>query len=119
MWPPPCASWTASRCRRATPICKATSAGPHSPCRARCTAGGKVAAVATGARAVAAPEGDRTCGVKAAWLDDAPGDAPVAGELAHEPMPAERAARDGESERGVLDAVRHHSLGYAAWDDAG
>ena len=34
-------------------------------------------------------------------------------------MAAERAARDGESDRGVLDAVRYHSLGYAAWDDVG
>jgi HD superfamily phosphohydrolase YqeK len=29
------------------------------------------------------------------------------------------AERDGERDRGVLDAVRYHSLGYAGWDDVG
>jgi HD superfamily phosphohydrolase YqeK len=34
-------------------------------------------------------------------------------------MAAERAAHDGETDQGVLDAVRYHSLGYARWDDVG
>src|SRR5438094_750753 len=45
--------------------------------------------------------------------------APGADALAHGPMAAERAARAGETDRGVLDAVRYHSLGYAGWDDVG
>src|SRR5205085_12004512 len=57
--------------------------------------------------------------LKAAWLHDALRDAPAANELAHGPMAAERAAREGETDRGVLDAVRYHSLGYAGWDDVG
>src|SRR5207302_388459 len=116
MWPLPCASWTASRCRRATPICRATSAGPHSRCRARCAHIERVVALlATWAAALRAPEAERARWVKAAWLHDALRDAPAAGELAHGPMAAERAARDGESDRGVLDAVRYHSLGYVSW----
>jgi HD superfamily phosphohydrolase YqeK len=37
----------------------------------------------------------------------------------HGPAAATAAAADGEHDRGVLDAVRYHSFGYAAWDDAG
>ncbi len=37
----------------------------------------------------------------------------------HGPAAAEAAARHGERDRGVLDAVRYHSLGYAGWDDVG
>src|SRR5204862_395895 len=57
--------------------------------------------------------------LRAGWLHDALRDAPAANELAHGPMAAERAARAGETDRGVLDAVRYHSLGYAGWDDVG
>jgi HD superfamily phosphohydrolase YqeK len=57
--------------------------------------------------------------VRAAWLHDALRDAPAADELAHGPMAADRAARDGETDQGVLDAVRFHSLGSARWDDVG
>ena len=35
------------------------------------------------------------------------------------PAAAVAAEREGERDRGVLDAVRYHSLGYAGWDDAG
>lgn len=56
---------------------------------------------------------------RAAWLHDALRDAPAADELAHGPMAAERAARGGETDQGVLDAVRYHSLGFARWDDVG
>ena len=57
--------------------------------------------------------------LRAAWLHDALRDAPAVNALAHGPLAADRAAREGEVDRGVLDAVRYHSLGYAGWDDAG
>jgi len=40
-------------------------------------------------------------------------------ELLHGPAAAEYAARLGERDRGVLDAVRFHSVGYAGWDQVG
>src|SRR5438046_5380320 len=46
-------------------------------------------------------------------------DAPAADELAHGPLAAERARHDGETDQGLLDAVRYHSLGFAQWDDVG
>src|SRR5205823_4281231 len=63
-----------------------------------------------------APAAERARWLRAGWLHDALRDAPAANELAHGPMAAERAARAGETDRGVLDAVRYHSLGYAGWD---
>lgn len=66
---------------------------------------------------VAEPE--RARWVRAAWLHDALRDAPLESDIAHGPAAAERAAQDGESDRGVLDAVRYHTLGYAGWDDVG
>jgi HD superfamily phosphohydrolase YqeK len=39
--------------------------------------------------------------------------------LWHGPAAAAAAARHGEKDQGVLDAVRYHSVGYAGWDDAG
>jgi HD superfamily phosphohydrolase YqeK len=62
---------------------------------------------------------ERARWLRAAWLHDALRDAPAANSLAHGPMATERAAQDGETDRGVLDAVRYHSLGYARWDDVG
>ena len=68
---------------------------------------------------------------RAAWLHDALKDAPratvrrLAGgvwdapSLWHGPAAARRAERDGERDRGVLDAVRYHSVGWAGWDRAG
>ena len=56
---------------------------------------------------------------RAGWLHDALRDAPAASELDHGPLAADRAAQDGERDRGVLDAVRYHSIGYADWDDVG
>src|SRR6266536_435417 len=55
----------------------------------------------------------------AAWLHDALRDAPAADELAHGPMAAERAAHDGETDQGLLDAGRYHSRGVAGWDAVG
>ncbi len=39
--------------------------------------------------------------------------------LRHGPAAAALAARDGESDRGVLDAVHYHSVGYRGWDTVG
>ncbi len=77
------------------------------------------ALLATWAAAMHAPEGERARWLKAAWLHDALRDAPAANELLHGPLAAERAAQTGETDRGVLDAVRYHSLGYAQWGDVG
>ncbi|HEX4628157.1 MAG TPA: HD domain-containing protein [Gemmatimonadales bacterium] len=57
--------------------------------------------------------------LRAVWLHDALRDARLTKGTTHGPAAADRAALDGESDRGVLDAVRYHSLGYAAWDDVG
>ena len=70
-----------------------------------------------GARRVSTTERDRW--LRAGWLHDALRDAPAADELAHGPLAAERAAKDGERDHGVLDAVRFHSVGHAGWDDVG
>lgn len=66
---------------------------------------------------VPAIEGERWR--RAAWWHDALRDAPVATELDHGPLAAARLERDGERDRGILDAVRYHSRGYAGWDDVG
>jgi HD superfamily phosphohydrolase YqeK len=55
----------------------------------------------------------------AVWLHDALRDARLKRGTTHGAAAADRAARDGETDRGVLDAVRYHSLGYAGWDDVG
>jgi 2-amino-4-hydroxy-6-hydroxymethyldihydropteridine diphosphokinase len=62
---------------------------------------------------------ERARWLKAAYLHDALRDAPHADPLAHGPAAAERAAREGETDRGVLDAVRYHTIGYARWNDIG
>jgi HD superfamily phosphohydrolase YqeK len=49
------------------------------------------------------------------WAPDAPG--PV--ELRHGPASAARASAEGENDRGVLGAVRYHSIGLAEWDMVG
>jgi len=48
---------------------------------------------------------------------DAPPDWPR--KLWHGPAASAAAARAGESDAGVLDAIRYHSVGYAGWDDVG
>lgn len=62
---------------------------------------------------------ERSRWLNAAHLHDALRDAPNADTLAHGAAAAARAAQDGEADRGVLDAVRFHTLGYAQWDDVG
>ena len=71
------------------------------------------------AGAMRTPEAERRRWLRAAWLHDALRDAPLGDVKAHGPAAAERAAQDGERDRGVLDAVRYHTLGYAGWDDVG
>ncbi len=78
-----------------------------------------------------APESERNRWLKAVWLHDALRDAPeellrelapsVPGppELLHGPASASRAKAEGELDRGVLDAVRYHSVGLAEWDMVG
>ena len=39
--------------------------------------------------------------------------------LRHGPAAAAMAERQGETDQGVLDAVRYHSVGYEGWDAAG
>src|SRR5919197_6218073 len=73
------------------------------------------------ADALRTPAAERQRWLKAAYLHDALRDAPVipADALAHGPAAADRAAAEGETDRGVLDAVRYHTVGYAGWDDVG
>src|SRR5437879_1036492 len=64
-------------------------------------------------------DAERARWVKAAWLHDALRDEKRPAALAHGPRAAARAAHDGERDRGVLDAIRYHTFGYAHWDDVG
>lgn len=57
--------------------------------------------------------------LRAGWLHDALRDAPSPDPLAHGPAAADRAAATGEQDRGVLDAVRFHTVGSPDWDDVG
>lgn len=57
--------------------------------------------------------------LRAVWLHDALRDARLPRGASHAVAAAERAAREGESDSGVLDAIRYHSVGYAGWDDVG
>jgi HD superfamily phosphohydrolase YqeK len=62
---------------------------------------------------------ERARWLRAGWLHDALRDAMLPDARAHGPAAAERAAAEGEQDRGVLDAVRFHTIGSAAWDDVG
>jgi HD superfamily phosphohydrolase YqeK len=69
--------------------------------------------------------------LRAVWLHDALRDAPAAEltrwasstpgppELRHGPASAARAKAEGETDRGILDAVRYHSVGLAEWEMVG
>jgi HD superfamily phosphohydrolase YqeK len=87
--------------------------------------------VARWAEQIGVPESERQRWLRAVWLHDALRDAPAAEleqwaadtpgppELRHGPASAARARAEGEDDRGVLDAVRYHSLGLAEWDMVG
>jgi HD superfamily phosphohydrolase YqeK len=62
---------------------------------------------------------ERARWLRAAYLHDALRDAPLPTAFAHGPAAADRASREGESDRSVLDAVRYHTVGYADWDEVG
>ena len=69
--------------------------------------------------------------LRAVWLHDAlrdataeelarmAPDAPWPLDLRHGPASAERAKAEGETDGGVLEAVRYHSIGCAEWDMVG
>src|SRR5688500_16541460 len=92
----------------------------------------RVAELAAGwAEQMGVPHSERNRWLRAVWLHDALRDAP-AEELAkwatttpgspslwHGPASAAHAKAEGETDRGVLDAVRYHSVGLAEWDMAG
>lgn len=77
------------------------------------------------------PALERARWLRVAWLHDALRDAPLeelqqwAGDISgpagllHGPASAARAEAEGETDRGILDAVRYHSLGLAEWDMSG
>lgn len=87
--------------------------------------------MATWAEAVGVPDNERHRWLRAVWLHDALRDAPPEElerwasstpgpvELRHGPASAARAKAEGETDRGVLDAVRYHSMGLAEWDMVG
>jgi HD superfamily phosphohydrolase YqeK len=91
-----------------------------------------VAELAAGwAERMGVPDSERNRWLRAVWLHDALRDASPseldkwAGgtawplELRHGPASAAHAKAEGETDRGVLDAVRYHSLGLAEWDMVG
>ena len=77
------------------------------------------------------PDSERNRWLRAVWLHDALRDAspeelesaapstPGPRALRHGPASAARAKAEGEADRGVLDAVRYHSVGLAEWDMVG
>ncbi len=77
------------------------------------------------------PDSERNRWLRAIWLHEALRDAPEdellrwapstpgPPELRHGPASAARAKSEGETDRGVLDAVRYHSIGLAEWDMVG
>lgn len=89
------------------------------------------ALVAQWADQLSVPASERNRWLRAAWLHDALRDAPpeqlealtpgLPGPLVlrHGPASAALAKAHGETDRGVLDAVRYHSVGLAEWDMVG
>ena len=83
------------------------------------------------AEGLGVPDSERNRWLRAVWLHDALRDAtpeqlarwvagtPALPELQHGPASAAHARAEGETDRGVLDAVRYHSLGLAEWDMVG
>jgi HD superfamily phosphohydrolase YqeK len=87
--------------------------------------------VAAWAERLGIPDSERNRWLKAVWLHDALRDAPMEeltrwapsapgpAALRHGPASASRAKAEGETDRGLLDAVRYHSVGLAEWDMVG
>lgn len=87
--------------------------------------------VSSWAEAMGIPANERNRWLRAVWLHDALRDAspeeleawapttPGPPGLRHGPASAARAKAEGEVDRGVLDAVRYHSIGLAEWDMVG
>ena len=87
--------------------------------------------VAQWAEDMGVPDNERNRWLRAVWLHDALRDAaseelerwapsvPGPASLRHGPASAARAKAEGETDRGVLDAVRYHSVGLAEWDMVG
>jgi HD superfamily phosphohydrolase YqeK len=83
------------------------------------------------AESLGIPDSERNRWLRAVWLHDALRDAapevlarwaagtPVPPALQHGPASAAQARAEGETDRGVLDAVRYHSLGLPEWDMVG
>jgi len=83
------------------------------------------------ARAMRVSSAERARWLRAAYLHDAVRDLPakelrrlvpepgLPPALLHGPAAAVLAARHGETDSGVLDAVRYHTLGHAGWDRVG
>ena len=83
------------------------------------------------AEAMGVPDNERHRWLRAVWLHDALRDASEAEleewapsaqgpvNLRHGPAAAARAKAEGETDRGVLDAVRYHSVGLTEWDMVG
>ena len=92
----------------------------------------RVAELAAGwAEIIGVPDSERNRWLRAIWLHDAlrdatpeqlaqwAADSPGPPSLLHGPASAAHARAEGETDRGVLDAVRYHSLGLAEWDMVG
>lgn len=89
------------------------------------------ALVSSWADAMSIPASERNRWLRAAWLHDALRDAPqdelerltpgMTGPVVvrHGPAAAAVAKSLGETDRGVLDAIRYHSVGLAEWDMVG
>ena len=89
------------------------------------------ALVSSWAESMGIPANERHRWLRAVWLHDALRDAspeeleswapttPGPPNLRHGPASAARAKAEGEVDRGVLDAVRYHSIGLAEWDMVG
>ncbi|MCL4865573.1 MAG: HD domain-containing protein [Gemmatimonadales bacterium] len=83
------------------------------------------------AQAMSVPEPERHRWLRAVWLHDALRDAsdqqlaqlapgtPGPIQMLHGPASAALAKAHGEDDRGVLDAIRFHSVGLAEWEMTG
>ncbi|HUK20184.1 MAG TPA: HD domain-containing protein [Gemmatimonadales bacterium] len=75
--------------------------------------------IASWADAMDVGEREKARWLRAAYLHDALRNAKPESGMQHGPKAAERAEQEGERDRGVLDAVRYHTIGYPGWDDVG